>query len=403
MKNLIRPKQVRVGTQRKITATSYAHHPPTKTKALWTWRMIFVDETSGKRIRINVGRLCREDVAPLMRVKLQALNHTAGIAVAGITTVGELLRTWYHYAIVNRGPTSRLRKEYRLSKYTLKNYQTSMNTIIKVVGTARLSSLNSNSITRIRHSLQERYAPRTIHQCLSRFKQALTWGRKNGVPIPEVEMELRRPANGKGYINNRRTPTQEEVEELCQSIPSPDLRLAIFIGWKTGGRTGEVTELEWGDFIENDTGCWVRLNGKTGERLCPFSKSDFDEIIHQRADKKSTEKVFSKSLRINVSTQLRAACRRYAIPEFTFYGLRRLRVDTLQRQGIEPAVYEQIMGHSVRMAKDIYRTPDANDLQGVIKEQSPPPTKASEGDIIHLLIEKLGLSMEEALRRLIGD
>ena len=111
----------------------------------------------------------------------------------------------------------------------------------------------------------------------------------------------------------------------------------------------------------------------------------------------------SHPLRINVSIQLHAACRRYAIPEFAFHGLRRLRVDTLQRQGIEPAVYEQIMGQSVRMAKDIYRTPNANDLQGVIKGQSPTRTKASEGDIIHLLIEKLGLSMEEALRRLIGD
>ena len=47
------------------------------------------------------------------------------------------------------------------------------------------------------------------------------------------------------------------------------------------------------------------------------------------------------------------------------YGLRRLRVDTLQRQGIEPAVYEQIMGHSIRMAQEIYRTTNDADLQGI--------------------------------------
>ena len=52
------------------------------------------------------------------------------------------------------------------------------------------------------------------------------------------------------------------------------------------------------------------------------------------------------------------------------YGLRRLRVDTLQRQGIETAVYERIMGHSMRMAQEIYRTTNDADLQGILRGEA---------------------------------
>ena len=84
------------------------------------------------------------------------------------------------------------------------------------------------------------------------------------------------------------------------------------------------------------------------------------------------------------------------------YGLRRLRVDTLQRQGIETAVYERIMGHSIRMAQEIYRTTNDADLQGILdvntKKESQPVSK----DVVSTLIGKRGLSLEEVLLRLMG-
>ena len=83
------------------------------------------------------------------------------------------------------------------------------------------------------------------------------------------------------------------------------------------------------------------------------------------------------------------------------YGLRRLRVDTLQRQGIEPAVYEQIMGHSIRMAQEIYRTTNDADLQGIL-EMRPRKEQSISKDVVSTLIGKLGLSLEEALMRLMG-
>lgn len=91
------------------------------------------------------------------------------------------------------------------------------------------------------------------------------------------------------------------------------------------------------------------------------------------------------------------SCERRGIQPFTFYGLCRLRVDTLQRQGIEASVYERIMGHSTRMAQEVYRTPNAQDLQDVV-EADVESGKGADGDaeLLMALVKRLG--MEEVLR-----
>ena len=130
----------------------------------------------------------------------------------------------------------------------------------------------------------------------------------------------------------------------------------------------------------------------------------YDTVCGFRKDgEKENERLFASHYRSNSSTQLKASCQKRGIPPFTMYGLRRLRVDTLQRQGIEPAVYEQIMGHSMRVAQEIYRTTNAADLQNTLREQSVrEETKTPQSDVVSTLIGKLGLSLEEALMRLMG-
>ena len=77
-------------------------------------------------------------------------------------------------------------------------------------------------------------------------------------------------------------------------------------------------------------------------------------------------------------------------------------MDTLQRQGMEPAVYEQIMGHSMKMAQKIYRTTNDADLQGVLNVDLRKESQSVSKDVVSTLIGKLGLSLEEALMRLMG-
>ena len=108
------------------------------------------------------------------------------------------------------------------------------------------------------------------------------------------------------------------------------------------------------------------------------------------------------NFRPNCSPQLLKSCKSRGIEPFTIYGLRRLRVDTLQRQGIEPAVYERIMGHSMRIAQEIYRTTNDADLQGTLVDKADGSSKDGMKAEVLLagLIGKLGLSLEEALERL---
>ena len=82
--------------------------------------------------------------------------------------------------------------------------------------------------------------------------------------------------------------------------------------------------------------------------------------------------------------------------------MRRQRVNTLQQKGIEPAVYEQIMGHSMRMAQEIYRTTNDADLQGILEVETKKEQQPVSKDVVSILIGKLGLSLEEALMRLMG-
>ena len=103
--------------------------------------------------------------------------------------------------------------------------------------------------------------------------------------------------------------------------------------------------------------------GKTGTRNVPIAKEDYEQLMIWKSKKQAQTRVFPKSFRTRLSVILLETCRRVRVKPFVFYGLRRLRVDTLQRMGVETAVYERIMGHSLGIGKDVYRTLKASDLQ----------------------------------------
>ena len=153
--------------------------------------------------------------------------------------------------------------------------------------------------------------------------------------------------------------------------------------------------------ILNASGYWIRFSGKTGTRKCPITEEVYKEIRGFKKDgDKEQDRLFTPSFRTNCSPQLRKSCEIRGIEPFTVYGLRRLRVDTLQRQGIETAVYERIMGHSIRMAQEIYRTTNDADLQGTLVDVPKKSANVDTESILTGLIGKLGLSLEEALLRL---
>ena len=59
------------------------------------------------------------------------------------------------------------------------------------------------------------------------------------------------------------------------------------------------------------------------------------------------------------------------------------------------------MVHSLRMAQDVYRSSDAADLQRVLRSPDASVQQGHEGDLIQVLVNQLGLSIDEVIRRLL--
>ena len=61
----------------------------------------------------------------------------------------------------------------------------------------------------------------------------------------------------------------------------------------------------------------------------------------------------------------------------------------------------------MRMAREVYRTPNEADLQGTLvcsnsHSMQPIAPQNKDVDLLGALVERLGLSMEEVLRKLLG-
>ena len=54
------------------------------------------------------------------------------------------------------------------------------------------------------------------------------------------------------------------------------------------------------------------------------------------------------------------------------------------------------------MAQEIYRTTNDADLQGILEVKTMKESEPVSKDVVSTLIGKLGLSLEEALMRLMG-
>ena len=60
------------------------------------------------------------------------------------------------------------------------------------------------------------------------------------------------------------------------------------------------------------------------------------------------------------------------------------------------------MGHSIRMAQEIYRTTNDADLQGTLVDVPKKSANVDTESVLTGLIGRLGLSLEEVLMRLMA-
>ena len=397
-----KPEPIKIGTSRRTYATAYANRPPTKRMDTWSWKMVIHSDDVEKN-SVSLGRLAIRDVRKKMEQVYKEQQPQVYANEVEKQSFVDLMEMWYLDVVVPRLPDAKIRDEFKLSKRTVLNYQQGIKNLGKVAKDLLVSELNEKSAQDLVRGLQLKYAPRTVQLHATTLRQILLWAWKKQKIDVQITVVTKRPKGEKGYVNNRHTPTDADVEKLLASLRMCSLKKMVYIGWKTGARTGEICDLTWGDVYKNASGYWIRVSGKTGTRKCPITEEVYSEIRgFMRDSDNDQDRLFTASFRSNCSPQLRKSCEIRGIEPFTVYGLRRLRVDTLQRQGIETAVYERIMGHSIRMAQEIYRTTNDADLQGILNVKLKLEPQSVSKDVVSTLIEKLGLSLEEVLMRLLG-
>ena len=399
-----KPEPIKLGTSQQTYATAYANRPPTKRMEFWSWKMVIHSENVEKN-SVSLGRLAIRDVHKKMEQVYKEQQPQVYANEVEKQSFVDLMEMWYLDVVVPRQPEAKIRDEFKLSKRTVLNYQQGIKNLGKVAKDLLVSELNEKSAQALVRGLQLKYAPRTVQLHATTLRQILLWAWKKQKIDGQITVVTKRPKGDKGYVNNRHTPTDGDVEKLLGSMRMCSLKMMVYIGWKTGARTGEICDLVWGDVFRTGKDCWIRFSGKTGTRKCPITVDVFEEIRGWMKDGDGEDdRLFNVNFRTNCSPQLRQSCTYRGIEPFTIYGLRRLRVDTLQRQGIEPAVYERIMGHSMRIAQEIYRTTNDADLQGTLVDKADGSSKdVMKAEVLLAgLIGKLGLSLEEALVRLMG-
>ena len=374
----------------RTVAVGIVKKKPTKRSPNPYWRMEIKTKQS-ERIFINLGRYERGEVLDIMLKAYQeyiAKQPYLPPTDPSAYTITELLDEWYAKYVLARSPDSGVRKEYQLSPSTIDCYQRSIEQLKKAGGGIDLSTWTIGYFEDMRLVLQRQYSPRTVHLYIGILKRVLQWAERRNKPIQKIHIDNKRPPRSQ-HVRNERTPTEDEARTIFEEAPDSPFKIIFLLCWKTGARVSEIVDLEW-ERIEEDEDCvLLHLIGKTGKRVVPIEYLTYQMVLDFFQEKELSGRLFKGHYRSSSSARLGEVCEQQGIETFTMHGLRRLRSDTLFRANIEPAVYESLMGHSVRTAIEAYRRPNLTDLKKAsIGDRAEPKQHSEIEELLAIAQEK---------------
>ena len=385
-------------------ATAYARLPPGKRqgKEHWTWELSFKDG-HGKRRTRSLGRLPRELVWGAITKVMQEVDPSSTRPDGSdVLTVGDLLRRYY------RSQENRDGGRTALAERTLLSYLHCCKRIMPVAGHTLLTDLDEATVFRIREALLSTkrdgshpgYAPKTVKADIKFLRQAILWGRSMGVTVPDVSTKRAVKFAGtkaKEPVNNKHTPSEEDVALLYQHIRQSKTKLAMYIMWQTGCRIGECARLRWRHITHSEDGAWVSFpEGKTGPRRTPITVEAFGEIQSYRpAEATDDSRLFNSpgQMSSNTGAAIAQACQIRNIEPFTSHGLRRLFTRRCMRAGVDVGTYACMAGHSPEIALRDYDKPTPEDMLAALRRMMQPDAR----DLIRWLRQN-EISEAEAMR-----
>lgn len=135
-------------------------------------------------------------------------------------------------------------------------------------GIPTLADLDRRALDRLAGELYDRerpLSPASIKSYLKSVNQLLSWweketeSRQSRAPLPRLRKKVRQ-------VLSRR-----EIDAVEAAIPTERDRLIFRVLSDTGAREGEVTRLKVQDLISRERTYFLKMRGKTGERMTPIS------------------------------------------------------------------------------------------------------------------------------------
>ena len=331
--------------------TVYAHRPPLSPDGYWSWRL--VQKINGKTKITSLGRLPRTGISEAILNHIPYDDIYNEIDLSGIETVGDLLRVWY--------PIQKLRS---LSKNTLVNLKSDCKRLVSVIGTLKLSKIQTTISQELRDFWKNKYASTTIHKTIQTLKHALQWGIDNDLHLLKIKVNTIKNPKGKPLFKNRYIPNENDLNRAIDALEG-ELKLSVQTVRKTGCRLGELRKAKWKNLQIKNGVHVLEVNGKCNPRDIILSEKTFELIQNNKEKRTLIDEIISMKLN---STKLRSALRKAGLPEFTFQDIRQFRANELERAGIPDLIYENQLGHSRRVAKTHYLRYPPWEIYDVLKK-----------------------------------
>jgi integrase/recombinase XerD len=206
----------------------------------------------------------------------------------------------------------------------------------------------------------------SVRAYLKSVEQFLTWTRRRGYSDNEVKVPLPRLRK-----RHRDVLTREEVQQLEDAAPTERNKLIIRLMADTGAREGEIAAVRVDDLVVRGHASFVRMRGKTGERLPPVIPQVFRRLRtyaqRGRGRGASSPRLFlAERLRpggtqheplteTGVYQAVKDAAHRAGMGERVFpHLLRHSAITHMVTRGMHPALISEITGVSVAVVAEHY-------------------------------------------------
>jgi integrase len=310
--------------------------PPGKRSPLWYWRATYWQDA--REHTLWTGRASRADVSrAVMALLVDGIPQP--MPEKSAETVRELLSLY----LGSRLDRADLASSTRAAN---KNAAQRLNSVI---GDRLIARLDVDDLAEYRDiRLRGDAASATVGHDLGFIRAAWKWGRGQGdcpdrtLPRPSLTVRPKR---------DKHTPNRLDVAAVYGALPEGWIRLAYLLLAGTGCRVQEALDLRWEDV---DLGAReARMTGKTGPRLVPLGGDLLAAL--RAAERPGGSVIHPPRTRGAVHHQIRETCKQIGVRHFSPHGLRRFVEDELAEQGVDIAVYADLLGHSPIVALKHYR------------------------------------------------